>query len=130
MLSKPSQIIHEGSSQYRCPHCKTCVHIKTGTTYSSATMHKQLPIARPKVLFTYMYLIECNKCHKQYVGETENVLHLRMNGHQSDYSCKLSGKPVAVHFNSVGHTFSDHSIMVIEQLWRDDAAHWKSRESY
>ena len=77
-----------------------------------------------------IYLIECNKCGKQYVGETENALHLRMNGHRSDYNRKLPDKPVAVHFNSVGHTFNDLSILVIEQMWRDDSAHRKTRESY
>ena len=53
-----------------------------------------------------------------------------MNGHRSDYNRKLSDKPVAVHFNSVGHTFDDLSVMVIEQLWKDDASHRKLRESY
>ena len=27
-----------------------------------------------------IYLIQCRKCKMQYVGETENSLHLRMNG--------------------------------------------------
>ena len=77
-----------------------------------------------------VYLIQCNKCGKQYVGETENALHLRMNGHRSDYNRKLSDKPVALHFNTVGHTFGDLSVMVIEQLWKNEAIHRKTRESY
>ena len=35
-----------------------------------------------------------------YVGETENPLHLRMNGHRYDYYRKLPDKPVAEHFHA------------------------------
>ena len=50
---------------------------------------------------------------KQYVGETKNPLHLRLNGHRSDYYRKLCDKPVGIHFNIPGHTFGDLTIMVI-----------------
>ena len=77
-----------------------------------------------------VYLIECARCQKQYVGETENPLHLRMNSHQSDYYRKLPDKPVAVHFNIMGHTFEDLTIMVIEQLGSDPTEWRKLRESF
>ena len=67
----------------------------------------------------------------QYVGETENPLHLRMNGHRSDYYRRLPDKPVAKHFYSTpGHTFEDVSVMVIEQLRSDGCMRRKYRESY
>ena len=50
------------------------------------------------------------------MGETENPLHLRMNGHRSDYYRSLPDKPIAVHFNTLDHTFEDVSVMVIEQI--------------
>ena len=130
--SKPPQIDYQGSSQCGRPRCKTCARIKTGTRFSSATtgetFHARVTAnCKSK---NVVYLIQCNKCSKQYVGETENALHLRMNGHRSDYNRKLPDKPVAVHFNSVGRTFDDLSVMVIEQLWKDDAPHRKLRESY
>ena len=140
MSSKPPQINYEGNSQYRHPCYKMTTHIKAGTTthikvdtrFSSTTTGEKFHAQATANCKTnnVVYLIQCNKCGKQYVGETENTLHLRMNGHQSDYNCKLPNKPVAVHFNSVGHTFNDLSITVIEQLWRDNVAHRKSRESY
>ena len=129
---KPPQINHEGSSQCRRPRCKTCAHIKTGTRFDSATTGETFHVRATANCKTrnVVYLIECRICNKQYVGETENALHLRMNGHRSDYNRKLSDKPVARHFNSVGHTFDDLSVMVIEQLWKDDASRRKLRESY
>ena len=77
-----------------------------------------------------VYFIECEKCGKQYVGETGNPLHVRMNGDQSDYHRNLPDQPVAVHFNLVDHSFDNLSIQVIEQVWRDDPAYRKLQESY
>ena len=77
-----------------------------------------------------VYLIECRKCKKQYVGETENPLHLRINGHRSDYYCQLSDKPVAEHFNITGHSFDDMTVMVIEQIHVADSTRRRQRESY
>ena len=31
-----------------------------------------------------IYLIECNKCNDQYIGETKNPIHRRINQHCSD----------------------------------------------
>ena len=66
-----------------------------------------------------VYLIECQRCKEQYVGETENPLHLRMNGHRSDYFRKLSNEHVAEHFNTIGHSFEDLMVMAIEQIMAD-----------
>ena len=46
-----------------------------------------------------VYLIECRKCSKQYVGETENTLHICLIGHGSDVKTKKMEKPVAACFN-------------------------------
>ena len=53
---------------------------------------------------------------KTVYRETENPLHLRMNCHRSIYYCKLSDKPVAEHFNMIGHSFNDLTLMIIEQI--------------
>ena len=46
----------------------------------------------------------CKKCGLQYVGETENTLHARMNGHRSDIRTRKTEKPVAVYFCQQNHT--------------------------
>ena len=129
---KPPLQRHEGSTRCGRPRCKSCMHIKTGITFKSAVTGENF---RAKVTANcktsnLIYLIECRKCNKQYVGETENPLHLRMNGHRSDYYRKLSDKPVAEHFNTIGHTFEDLTIMVIEQIHMTDSARRKQRESF
>lgn len=58
-----------------------------------------------------MYLIQCGL---QYVVETEQVLHCRMNNHQSDIIHKrIEDKPVAAHFHTQGHSVEDLAVMVI-----------------
>ena len=52
-----------------------------------------------------------------------------MNGHRSDYYCKLSNKPVAEHFNTIGHSLEDLTVMVIEQIMADSTQR-KQQESY
>ena len=64
------------------------------------------------------------------MGETENPLHLRTNGHRSDYCRRLPDKPVTKHFNDMpGHTFEDVSVMVIKQLQLAGCMRQKYRES-
>ena len=63
-----------------------------------------------------IYLIECARCRKQYVGEMENPVHLRMNGHRSDYYRSVPDKFIAIHFNTSGHMFEELTIMIVQQL--------------
>ena len=123
---------HKGSHGCGRPRCKTCAHVKMGTSFKSTITNERFRARVDATCKTsnVVYLIECTKCSKQYVGETENPLHLRMNGHRSDYYRKLPDKPVAVHFNTVGHTFENLTVMVIEQLGSAPTERRKVRESY
>ena len=47
------------------------------------------------------------KCGVQYVGETENHLHIRINSHRSDIHTKKTEKPVAAHFCQPDHSVDD-----------------------
>ena len=77
-----------------------------------------------------IYLIQCSQCKKQYVGETENPPHIRLNGHSSDIKNHREEKPVAAHFNSVGHSMEDLQIIIIEKIHREDVVHRRRKESY
>ena len=66
----------------------------------------------------------------QYVGETENALHIHMKGHQSDIKWNLPDKIIVAHFNTPGHSADDVMVMVIEQVLKNDAAYCKVRESF
>ena len=66
-----------------------------------------------------IYVIECLKYKTQYVGKTENTLHVWMNGHHSDIKHQRLEKPGANHFGVPGHFLDDLVIFVIEKIYRD-----------
>ena len=60
-----------------------------------------------------VYLITCGKCKKQYVGETLQCLHKRMNGHRA--SVKAGSKTyIYDHFNLPGHIFTEATVQIID----------------
>ena len=67
---------------------------------------------------TYIYI-----CGLQYVGESNQPFHKRMNGHRSDLT-KKTFLPVSQHFRLSDHSLEDFNrmkILIIEQncLWSD-----------
>lgn len=77
-----------------------------------------------------VYLISCCRCGVQYVRETENALHIRMNGHRSDVTTTKLEKPVAAHFNLQDHSLDDLKVMGIEKIWNNDTDRRKLRERF
>jgi len=85
-----------------------------------------------------IYLITCNLCHIQYVGETDRTLRQRMGAHRS---CVNSSKysqnrdmfkhtPISIHFNSHNHKLSHILVTPIEMITVNDPSTRKSREAY
>ena len=62
-----------------------------------------------------VYLILCKRCRLQYVGKTENALHIWMNGHRSDIRTRRTEKTVAVHFCQPDHSMVDLEVGGIEK---------------
>ena len=123
---------YRGNSQCGQPRCKTCQHIKPVDRFKSSATGKDYRVKATANCKTtnIVYVIECNKCKLQYVGETENALHIRINGHRSDIKNRRLEKPVAKHFNLSNHSLKDLFIFVIEKIHRDDAGFRKAKESY
>ena len=99
------------------PRCKTCPILRVTDEFSSHTTGQFF-----KVKFrtsckssNIVYLITCRRCGLQYVGETSQPLHARINGHRFDITHRRTDvSPVADHFNSGAHSESDMTVMVIE----------------
>lgn len=72
-----------------------------------------------------VYAIECNRCSKEYEGETKNALDVRMSGHWSNINHRHLEKPVAQHFNSNGHSLEDLSFFIIKKIHKDEATFHK-----
>ena len=122
---EPSQQSYEGTCQCGRLHCKTCTHIEMGIRFSSAVTGEDFWARATANCKTsnIIHLIECQKCDKQYVGETKNPLHLRLNSHRSDYNRRLADKTSGKALNELGHTFSDLTIVRSPNVWLIKATH-------
>ena len=125
---------HESLGNYPCgaSKCKTCPILVVTDEFSSPTIGKVF-----KVNFhasckssNVIYLLTCRRCGLQYVGETGQPLHLRVNRHQYDITHrKTDESPVAKHFNNRTNTESNMAVMAIDLVSSHDACLRKIRES-
>ena len=120
-----------GNKKCDRPRCKTCPTLVESAQFTSTTTGRSFDIKFSSNCKTsnVVYVIQCKKCGKQCVGETEQPLNERMNNHHVDVRHNRTEKPVALHFNSPGHTLDDIQVMVIERLWKSDTVFRKIRES-
>ena len=112
-----------GNHPCGAPRCKTCPTLVTSDKFSSHTTGKsfKVKIRASCKSSNAIYLIMCRRCGQQYVGETGQPLHLRVNGHQFDIAHKRTDEsPVSSHFNCGPHTLADMCIMVIERARSQD----------
>ena len=65
-----------------------------------------------------IYLLECKKCHIQYVGKTETPFNLRLNNHRRNaYHPNDETIPACIHFSDNNHDFNrDARFTLIEQI--------------
>ena len=100
------------------------------TSFSNGKTYQLQTVATCKT-HNVIYLIQCQKCSQQYVGESGQALHERLNSHRSDVRLKKIEKSVSAHFNSPTHTSQDMKVAVIEVLRRNNVrlrrlweSHW------
>ena len=100
--------------------CKTCKYVIATTTFTSHVTGVTFDIRRPTSCRSVnaIYVIQCNKCGIQYVGETGNEIRQRMNNHRSNikHSVRHRDKPVAVHFSTNDHSVDDLRLIIIDHL--------------
>jgi hypothetical protein len=104
---------------YKCNNirCKACNYIKTGNTFQSSHNKRTFKIKHFLTCKScnIIYLINCTKCGKQYVGQTGRRLADRINDHLSRIRTKKP-TPTGLHFNLSDHSADNMEIMAIEQV--------------
>ena len=96
----------------RCKNCSDMIvtkSIKSTVTQQSFQIMNHISCASSNVI----YVLTCQQCQLQYVGQTTQPLRSRMNGHRSDI-VNFKDKPVAHHFNQHGH--STFSVIGLERV--------------
>lgn len=131
------QMVQEARGFKPCgdPRCFSCdYHCKTSTDTFVSSVHGRSFEIRSVLSCkssNIVYLITCRVCNIQYVGETNRKLAARLTDHRSNIKHNKP-TPIAMHFNSANHSFSDISAIAIEQIDLCDrtATTRKQREQY
>ena len=98
--------------------CNLCKYYTKETNLIQSTSTKQNFYIKHELTCTsknVIYLLTCNKCKVQYVGETGQAARDRFNNHKSSINTNRA-TPVSVHFNSIPHEPSDLNFIPIEKL--------------
>ena len=103
------------SGSYRCgKNCATCPYISDGlTNYTILSTGETRPIKSNLTCETknLIYMIQCNRCNLQYIGETKRRLKDRFNEHRrtiDNTNTKSKPTTAAEHFlTAPNHTAND-----------------------
>lgn len=105
------------------PNCNICSFIRRRqhftSTYTNLRYHKPKPASTATCETTNLvYLLTCQVCQKQYVGETKRSFRVRMKEHLADIAHERE-TPVARHFMTGSNCTSTPQMELIEVLKSD-----------
>jgi hypothetical protein len=95
--------------------CATCPLMTKTTSFKSTSTNETFPIRGYYDCQTSnaVYLITCNRCQLQYIGQTRNTVNTRFRGHAQDIRRRDQIKPVGEHFSRDTHSERDVTIVVM-----------------
>ena len=93
--------------------CLTCPHMNTSQVISNKANHSYPTRGNfPCKSTNIIYVMTCNVCNIQYVGETSNTINNRCRGHGNSIRAEKN-HPVAIHYRSYNHTIDNYSITTV-----------------
>ena len=112
--------------------CSACPYIKEGKAIDKFKGTEKWKINKPVNCETrnIVYLIECLKCSKRYIGESKRALKDRLADHRGYVSNEYTNIVMGSHFNQPGHALSHLSITIIEKQKNENEIYRKEREKY
>ena len=101
--------------------CETCRMLIHTSNFVKSKVHKRCFPVKPFLNIPMtcqssrlVYLIQCDVCQKQYVGQTTQALHLRINHHIHNIKRKTFSK-LWWHFNK-DHSIQDVRVIPLQQV--------------
>ena len=107
------------------PRCLTCPFLQEGQTkyiFFATKEERHINDNLNGKSKNLIYLIECKKCTKQYIGETKRQLHERFGDRRSiqNHHQLIKPTPVSTHFNQPGHSIH-HLLLTPLELIHDNS---------
>ena len=123
---------------YKCnhPRCLTCPFLQEGQakyTFSATKEERCINDNLNCKSKNLIYLIECKKCTKQYIGETKRQLHERFGEHRrsiQNHHQLTKPTPVSAHFNQPGHSINHLLLTPLELIHSKRDSVRKAREAH
>ena len=123
---------------FRCgKNCATCPYISDGiTSYTFFSTGETRTIKSNLTCDTknLIYMIQCNRCNLQYIGETKRSLKDRFNEHRrtiDNPNTKSKPTTAAEHFlSSPNHTANDMQLIPIEKIFSNRDSIRKAKEAF
>ena len=123
---------------YKCnhPRCLTCPFLQEGQTkytFSATKEERRINDNLNCKSKNLIYLIECKKCTKQYIGETKRQLHERFGEHRrsiQNHHQLIKPTPVSTHFNQPGHSIDHLLLTPLELIHNTRDSVRKAREAH
>ena len=114
----------------RCQRCVICPIVKERKVISATSNNFKVEINCSVNCESenIIYLLGCNRCPQQYIGETERSLKERLSEHKGYVTNKQLSKATGKHFNEGGHKISDMTITVLEKVYNNNPLYRKQRE--
>ena len=103
--------------------CVGCTSFKPTDYFASSVTHRlykcinrELPMTVDCNVSNFIYLITCNCCGFQYVGETSQTAKKRISQHKSDIKCGKKNTYLVQHFNNGRCKGATFTFQIIENL--------------
>ena len=114
------------------PRCLTSYFLREGQTSYIFTTNEARKITDSISCLSknLIYLIECKKCHLQYIGETKRQLNERFGEHRRstlNHQQLSTTTPVSLHSNQASHSINDVRIIPIDSK---PFVKWRSRSRW
>ena len=129
MPTRPRRYL-KGMKKCNTP-CPICPYIQEGKVVRSTQSDKIVEINANITCSSknLIYCLTCDKCGKQYIGQTERELKERIQEHLGYIRNSKLNQATGEHFNLDGHFIFDMKVTVIEKLHKTDRATREIRES-
>ena len=114
----------------KCKKCPIDIHIDNDKCFKSSNTKERYNLKGEFNCRTQgvIYLITCEKCKLQYVGQSGRIFHDRIREHM--YSIVKAENAIGIHFNSKGHNHLHMKVTVIEKVFPNTPHFRLEREDY
>ena len=115
-----------------CAHnCTACSFIKPGNSLNiNSTTKWKINQNVNCETSNCIYILECEKCKKFYIGETGRMLKARLSDHRGYINQQVFSVTTGDHINIPGHSLANLKVSILEAVKKNYYLYRKERETY